>query len=283
MTHRINLRICLVTSVLLPLTLSTSVMGETIYVDDNAVGSNNGSSWMDACLCLQNALAVAQSGDEIRVAQGIYKPDQRLVVSRLGRNVQGSGDRTATFQLFNGVTIKGGYTGYGELDPDARDVELYETILSGDLNGDDSPGFQNNAENSYHVVTGSGTNETAVLDGFMITAGNADGSSPNQKGGGMDNYSGSPTVVNYTFCENSATSGGGMSNGNDSSPTVMACTFSSNSAANNGGGMRNQPDSHPNLTNCTFSGNYSDSGGGTYNDNSSPTLTTCTFSNNSFP
>ena len=33
----------------------------------------------------------------------------------------------------------------------------------------------NNAENSVHVVTGNGTDTTAVLDGFTITAGNAYG------------------------------------------------------------------------------------------------------------
>ena len=63
-----------------------------------------------------------------------------------------------TFQLLDGVTIKGGYAGYG----DVRDVEIYETILSGD-------------NNRYHVVTGSGTGATAVLDGFTVTGGNADG------------------------------------------------------------------------------------------------------------
>jgi hypothetical protein len=31
-------------------------------------------------------------------------------------------------------------------DPDARDIELYETILSGDLNGDDKPNFTDNGD-----------------------------------------------------------------------------------------------------------------------------------------
>ena len=57
----------------------------------------------------------------------------------------------------------------GETDPNARDVGNYETVLSGDLNGDDGPNFANNGENSYHVVTGSGIDETAILDGFTIS------------------------------------------------------------------------------------------------------------------
>ena len=201
--------------------------GKIIYVDADATGANDGSSWADAYWCLQNALADAQSGDEIRLANGIYRPDRQFVRGRSPRIVA-SGDRTATFQLKNGVTIKGGYAGFGEPDPDARDIELYETILSGDLNGDDDPDFANNGENSYHVVTGSGTDETAVLDGFNITSGNADGSRPHEQGGGMYNDAGSPTVIN--------------------------CTFSNNSARQHGGGMDNSY-SHPRLTNCTFIGN----------------------------
>ena len=55
----------------------------------------------------------------------------------------------------------------------SRNPNIYETILSGDLAEDDEPNFVNNSDNSYHVVTGSGTNSTAILDGFTITAGNA--------------------------------------------------------------------------------------------------------------
>ena len=104
---------------------------EVIYVDADATGANDGSSWADAYNFLQDALTAAWSGDEIRIAQGIYTPDTNLA------DPNGSGDRTATFQLINGVTIKGGYAGEGTPDPNARDIELYETILTGDLNGDD--------------------------------------------------------------------------------------------------------------------------------------------------
>ena len=89
--------------------------------------------------------------------------------------VTASGDRQATFQLKNGVVLRGGYAGSGEPDPDVRDIDRYQSILSGDLNGDDGPDFSNYTENSYHVVTGSGTNATAVLDGLTLAAGNATG------------------------------------------------------------------------------------------------------------
>ena len=57
----------------------------------------------------------------------------------------------------------------------SRDPNIYQTILSGDIGVVD-----NNSDNSYHVVTGSDTNSTAILDGFTITAGNANGSFPVQ-------------------------------------------------------------------------------------------------------
>ncbi|MHC4676301.1 MAG: right-handed parallel beta-helix repeat-containing protein, partial [Planctomycetota bacterium] len=245
------------------------------YVDADATGADIGTSWADAYNYLQDALDAVGSDDEIRVAEGTYKPDQGDGIT--------PGNREATFQLISGVVIKGGYPGFGQPDPNGRDIELYETILSGDLLGDDGPDFANNGENSYHVVTGSGTDETAVLNGFTIAGGNANGAWQDHQndGGGMYNHGSKPTLANCTFSGNSAEVGGGMAN-YYSSPTVTNCMFSGNLAIF-GGGMYNR-ESSPILTNCTFSKNFAtiNHGGGIYNcDSSSPTLTNCTFSGNS--
>jgi hypothetical protein len=56
--------------------------GRVIYVDDDANGLNNGSSWVNAYKFLQDALADANSGvkpADIRVTQGIYRPDRSSV------------------------------------------------------------------------------------------------------------------------------------------------------------------------------------------------------------
>ena len=231
--------------------LMTPVPPKIIYVDDDASGANDGSSWADAFNYLQDALAAAWSGDEIRVAQGTYKPNQGIGIT--------PGDREATFQLINGVTLKGGYAGSGELDPNAWDIEQYETILSGDLAGNDVDVNDpcdlltepTRTENSIHVMVGSGTDSTAVLDGFTISAGNYNllGSLPSG-GGGMYNNSGTPTLINCTFHYNSAGDGGGMYNAY-SSPTLTNCTFTGNSATEGGGGMYNDW-SNPILANCIF-------------------------------
>jgi len=48
--------------------------GDTIYVKWDATGNNNGSSWEDAFTDLQDALAAADSSDQIWVAKGVYYP-----------------------------------------------------------------------------------------------------------------------------------------------------------------------------------------------------------------
>jgi parallel beta-helix repeat protein len=278
------------------------------YVDADAGGADDGSSWVDAYTDLQDALDAASAGAQIWVAEGTYTP--RWQSDPLD-------PRTASFQLENEVAIYGGFAGT-ESNLTDRDWEANPTILSGDLNGDDGPDFANNGENSYHVFyhsAGTDLDGTAVLDSFIITGGNAnggaiyhnrgggmhnagdpynDGSSPTlanctfsgnwaDYGGGMYNYHGSsPTLINSTFSGNWADYGGGMHNWDFSSPTLINCTFLGNSAGY-GGGMSNSYDSSPTLTNCTFLGNSATSHGGGMRNwvRSSPTLTDCTFEDNS--
>jgi hypothetical protein len=201
-----TLQASLVIAILLCLKVFANPPAKVIYVDDDAVGANDGTSWQNAYNFLQDALGDARSSDtvvEIRVAQGTYKPDQ-------GEN-QTPGDREATLQLINGVTLKGGYAGFSEPDPNSREITLYESILSGDLAGNDTavgnPRYlfcqPDRLENSYHVVNGSSTNNSAILDGFTITGGNAN-DEPQTYGGGMYIYSASPYILNCVFLNNSA-------------------------------------------------------------------------------
>lgn len=260
--------------------VSLAVMGTAggaIYVDATATaGAKDGTSWEDAYIYLQDALAEAiTEPNEIRVAQGTYRPDQDSA------NPAGSKQRTATFQLLNAVEIYGGFPPGGGQWGD-RDPNVYLTTLTGDLNGDDGPDFTNNGDNSYHVVTASGTSATAVLDGFTITAGNANAvSGANSYGGGIYNDSGNATVTNCTITGNrAALRGGGMYN-DSSSATVTICTFSGNSSGSLGGGMYNYWSGGLVISECTFSANSTyDGGGGIYNYWSNATITNCTFVGN---
>lgn len=250
--------------------------GSVIYVDDDAPAGGNGTSWDMAYRFLQDALTDAADGgvSELRVGQGTYKPD------RDETNPDGTGDREATFELLNGVALMGGYAGIGAKDPDARDIELYVTTCSGDLLGNDGPNFENNGENSFHVVVATGVNQKeALLDGFSIVRGNADG--PNDfdsRGGGIFALDSSTAVIgNCTFSANSADLGGGIYGGN-SDFSVLGCIFISNEATD-GGGVYVEG-AMPSIINCTFDGNEATHGGGMFVGNTSPSIVNCAFLSN---
>jgi len=243
----------------------------TIYVDVDATGANDGSSWEDAYTTLQPALDEAVAGDEIWVAAGTYYPTHLYDPGYL---------RSATFQLKNGVAVYGGFDpSVGDTEFGDRDWAANVTILSGER-GD--PGLVDNAYHVFYHPAELALNSTAVLDGFTITAGNASDIAPYHRGGGMYNNGSSPTVTHCTFAGNSAHYGGGMAN-ELSSPSVTDCTFSGNSA-DNGGGMANT-NASPVVTGCTFSDNSvtQDYGGGMLNDHSSPSIASCIFAGNEAP
>ena len=137
----------------------------------------------------------------------------------------------------------------------------------------------NYVENSYHVVSGSGANDTAALDGFTIAGGNADGLDDDERGAGMYNEGGSFVVTNGTFTGTAAASvGGGLFNYSAGDPTLVNCAFTSNYAGT-GGAMRNDRSS-PILEDCTFNGNLALSRGGAISNvwtESSPALVDCYF------
>ncbi len=233
---------------------------QPLYVKATAGGLNDGSSWANGFTSLQSALAIAQPGDQLWVAAGTYMPTTGT-------------DRIISFALASGVAVFGGFPDVGGTFAQ-RDWNADATTLSGDIG---RPG--DNSDNSYHVAVSSGTDATAILDGFTIEGGNANGSSsPDFDGGGMYNASGRPTIRNCTFSGNSALNvGGGVCNVSGSEAAFTNCVFSRDSASNDGGGMYN--DASPDLTNCMFTGNTAGAfGGAMYNDSySAPELTGCAF------
>ncbi len=246
----------------LALLLPSAAESAVLYVKADATGANNGSSWTDAFKELRDALTAAIPGDQIRAASGIYTP-------------AAGADRTISFALKDGVAVYGGFAG-GETSLEQRDWTVNVAVLSGNI-GDPASAD----DNSYHVVTADGgTGPGAILDGFTITGGYADGGSDEQqRGGGMFNNGGSPSTGNCIFTGNVAILGGGMFN-SEAAATVAHCTFSGN-AALMGGDMFNYKGS-PRVTNCLFLANgfMVVQGGGMYNSESSPAIVDCTFSGN---
>ena len=186
--------------------------GSTIYVRANATGADNGFNWANAHPNLQDALAAAVAGDEILIAAGTYYPDEGA-----GNT---AGDRSATFPLVDGVTIRGGYPENGG---NTSDPATHETILSGDLGKNDTHRDGPFTENSYHVVTcGSDVTANTLLEGLTIRAGFADGLANADKiGGGVVIDGGSPTFVRCIFARNQADlDGGGVYSSGSSSTSV---------------------------------------------------------------
>ena len=125
--------------------LSAAAPGKVIYVDDGAAGANDGSSWANAFVRLQSAIYCRPFGG--RDPRGPGPLQARPVLGRQQERARDEGEallswirrpwwsRRSGSQA--GVAIRGGFAGPGAEDPNARDFERYETILSGDLNGDD--------------------------------------------------------------------------------------------------------------------------------------------------
>ncbi|MEO7910279.1 MAG: choice-of-anchor Q domain-containing protein [Roseiflexaceae bacterium] len=247
-----------------------------IYIVPGGAGAQTGADWANA-KDLQSALQSATSGDQIWVKAGIYTPSA-------------SNDRIATFQLKSGVALYGGFAGT-ETDISQRNVAANVTILSGDLLGNDSGAVASNnptrGENSYHVVTSNGTDATAILDGFTITAGNANGGSLEfSSGGGLLNVKGAPVLGSLTLTSNSAaTTGGGMFNYISSNPLLHDSSFINNSAGDSGGGLSSAGNSvftsSITLSRVIISGNTAPYGGGVFCETSDAIIHRAVFQGNS--
>lgn len=270
-----------------------------IHVDQSATGANNGTSWSDAYVHLQDALdevnADPDTEYEIRVAEGVYFPDEDSDGDHT------DGDENERFLIDrDGLTLLGGYPSGGG----TREVTAHATVLSGDIDDNDtknSDGVTENASdisgaNSNHVLRLNGDFSSPSLtntriDGVTITGGQADGgTAEDQNGAGVFVHRGSPIFVRVVLAGNRAESlGGGMYNmGNLStaSPTLVNLTFSGNSAASGGGVYNNGKSgiSRPDITNTLFTGNTAAAGGAMYNDGvggeAAPELTNVTFAGN---
>ena len=284
LTSRSHLTISSVASLILFALASRSFAGGVLFVDDDAPPGGDGTTWDSAYGDLQEAIAQAMRGGvtEIRVAQGLYLPSDTPFDTK--------NPRFFTFLFVNGVELRGGYAGLGAPDPDARDIALFETVLSGDLGGNDGPGFQNYEENVSHVVsTDTAVDQTAILDGFTVTAGNADAFSGGAMGGGGLIVLSSPVIRKCTFRQNAAEEFGGALSFVLSNPMIVDCNFFENGESPSmqdplRGGAIHVRDGMATISGCVFESNSADVGGALFTgwDTGRPTieLVDCTFSGN---
>ncbi|WP_170245693.1 Ig-like domain-containing protein [Fodinibius salinus] len=247
-------------------TVNLNDVAETIYVDAGASSGGDGSSWGSAFQHLQDALTVAGGKDEIWIAEGTYYPDE-------GTNPT-QGDINAYFTITgdqDGLKIYGGFDGT-ETQLSDRDISGNRTILSGDIDQDDDPFAPNtdsdgdsntfsgtdhiNGTNSNHVLFIDGRNNGVItnatlLDGLIVTGGQAKNNDPEKHGGGLFCQGGgsgsecSPILNRLIFKGNTAIAsfgnGGAIYIGSKSSSIIMNTIFYSNNVSgefSRGGAVR---------------------------------------------
>jgi len=239
----------------------------------NTAGPGDGKSWETAFRALADALAAAGEGRaELWVAAGTYRPTS-------------GADRSASFVLRPGIELVGGFRGQ-ETERSQRDWQANPTVLSGDIGREGEL-----ADNAYHVLIGA---DHAVVDGFVIRDGNADGRTYDAKGGGMVNYRRapqagpmggatgfSPLVRNCLFTHNRAVEGGAVYNYDRGTPEFSDCRFVENSA-DYGGAMVDRVGVRSTLSGCVFENNTARwRAGAVYLDyGSRPAWTDCRFTGN---
>lgn len=225
-----------------------AIAGGIVFVDQEATGANDGSSWANAYTDLRAAMALAPAGSELWVADGVY---------------HAGADPVLSFEMRSGIAVYGGFMGTETLRSQ-RDFVAHATILSGDLNSDDQPGWVNMTENTDQVIRAVGVDASAILDGFRIEGGRNTWLS----GAGIYLQDGSPTIANciVTRCISDFAPGGGMMV-NNGSPHIENCDISGNYAyAGRGGGAYLAGVGSPTFLGCRFAGNIVEGRGGTVAD-----------------
>ncbi|MEM6764724.1 MAG: choice-of-anchor Q domain-containing protein [Bacteroidota bacterium] len=224
---------------------------EVIFVDITATGLNNGSSWTDAFVDLQDALTLAdECGNiaEIWVAQGTYLPSQTL-------------DQSATFALLDNLELYGGFNGT-ETEREQRDWVLYPTILSGDLDQDGDVFLTE--PNAYHILTADEI-QRCIVDGFIIRDGYTEANIPGSLLGGaglvMTGTSTERVVMvvrNSVFINNSSYSGSGGAVFSIYSTTYFENVRFENNYGEESAGAIYVTRSRHTYQRCSFSGNLAD-------------------------
>ena len=275
-------------------TLTTPIV-PIVYVNKNATGLNNGISWIDAFVNLQDGIN-ACGASEVWVAAGTYLPSKDANGNETPTNL-----RSKTFLLKNGVSLYGGFNGTETL-LSQRNWTTNPTILSGDLNNNDDVTivnnnltFSNNDENVFHVVLTFNLTTITNLDGFTVKSGNANGGFTlvdlgfgfdflNRNGAGI--YSTSCNVylkiTNTALVNNFAENlGGGFYN--NFSDTSLDNVIITNNKALKGGGIYNRY-SKSKLTNVTLANNIaSENAHGIYNYSSVPVIKNTIIRSNLLP
>ncbi|MBC7606968.1 MAG: hypothetical protein H7199_08430 [Burkholderiales bacterium] len=207
-----------------------------IYVNSSATGLNNGLSWNNAYINLQEALSNAIFGDEIWVAAGTYKTTTTTT-------------RTISFVSKNGVNLYGSFSG-NETSINQRNIATNPTTLSGDIGvlGD-------NLDNTYTILKVENITSGLTIDGFRIISGNNDTGS-GCPGIRLQNNTGIINIKNCFFFNNFGIAGSAISVLSQGNFTVNVSDsdFNGNSGIDGTIFGSNASSNNLNINNCRFRG-----------------------------
>ena len=233
--------------------------GGRVYVDQNAGPGGDGTSWATAFDDLGHALATlpscADHPTQVWIAQGTYRP------------APPGGDKGLPFFLSSGVHVYGGFSG-AETQLHQRDPILHRVVLSGDLNGDDQPGFQNRADNTRSVVSTGDSffpSENVRLDGVTVSGGEyAYVAGVSFRGGAGIRSRCNGLVVARCVVEDNRSgfsgTGAGMYHWKGGDIDVIESLFQGNDSGSSAGGLFVEVEtsaSTARITNCVVRGNTS--------------------------
>ncbi len=185
-----------------------------VYVDDSAVGANNGSSWANAHTQLHAALTNFEDWDQIWVAAGTYKPV----------------DTSTSMTVPPSVSLYGGFVG-NETSLGARNPAANLSLISGDMNDNDDytvQPFANVGDNAGPLM---GASYNSTIDGFTFE-GSTQGTQARGRALLLFRQAFHPADLiilnNLVFKHNVGNNGGGLNVSSNTRATISNTVFDSN-------------------------------------------------------
>ncbi|MBL8761625.1 MAG: hypothetical protein JNL50_10015 [Phycisphaerae bacterium] len=217
------------------------------YVNDNASGASDGTSWATAYTDLQVPLVAAKNIGgayaEIWTAQGFYYPTSGT-------------SRTASFVIPSGLRLYGGFAGSETSLSQRTSPWAFITAMSGSI------GTSAQTDNSYHVVDADNTLGDTLIDGFSIARGYASGGGADSKGGGMTAVNSSIVCRNVKFLSNFASTDGGAVISTNGHPKFISGLFYDNWTSGEGGATYHHTSGSILFANTEFLDNHATGSGG---------------------
>ncbi|MCC6230808.1 MAG: hypothetical protein IT432_16470 [Phycisphaerales bacterium] len=217
------------------------------FVNDNASGASDGTTWATAYTDLQIPLVAANNIGgpwvEIWTAQGFYYPTSGT-------------SRTASFVIPSGLRLYGGFAGTETSLSQRTNPWAFITAMSGAIGGSAQ------TDNSYHVVDADNTAGDTLIDGFSIVRGYANGSGDAAKGGGMTAINSSVVCRNVKFLSNYASVEGGGVYSTGKYPKFVDGLFYDNWTGGEGGGAYHHTAGDIQFANTEFVNNRATGSGG---------------------